>query len=197
MQTTVSVPKAFPFSRVAGAAFALGNLLFLGNKVDEMSRLFLDRYMPDLISGEDRLLIACGQLLLITGYVGFLKSYAPAAKSARIPFRMFAWGGLITAIGHVSFMDGSPEILFALVLLGMLIMLLGLIIFGVTNMRTPTITRWQWLPLFTGLTGVTGFVIFSGEEITAIFLAFRTLFALGLAAMGVNLWLEKNRQAIP
>jgi hypothetical protein len=43
-----------------GAAFMLGNILFLANKFDEMNRLFLGRYMADVISGEDRLLIVFG-----------------------------------------------------------------------------------------------------------------------------------------
>ena len=185
---TQSSPKTFPIARFSGAAFALGNLLFLGNKMDEMSRHFFNRPMPDLISGEDRLLIAFGQILLLFGYVGFLKSYTPDGKFARITFRMFAWGGMVVAVGHTAFMDGTPELLFALVLLGMLFMLFGMIGFGISNLRVPLlIARWKWLPLFTGLMGFIGFVVFSGEDITATFLAFRTLFALGLVGMGINL----------
>jgi hypothetical protein len=44
--------------------------------------------------------------------------------------------------------------------------------------------------LVTGLLGFIGFYLFSGEEITAIFLFFRTLFALGLIGLGLTLWLE-------
>jgi len=191
METTLPTPKTFSLTRIGGAAFALGNLLFLGNKVNEMSRLFLGRFMPDLISGEDRLLIAFGQVLLIAGYVGFLKTYAPTGKFARITFRLFAWGGMLTAVGHTAFMDGMPEPLFALVLLGMLLMLPGLILFGISNLREPVIARWKWLPLFTGLMGFMGFFMFSGEVITATFLFFRTLFALGLVGMGLVLSLER------
>jgi hypothetical protein len=39
--------------------------------------------------------------------------------------------------------------------------------------------------------GFVGFFFFSGEEITAVFLLFRTLFALGLVGLGLALWLEK------
>ena len=46
----------------------------------------------------------------------------------------------------------------------------------------------------TGLMGFVGFILFSGEEITAIFLLFRTLFALGLIGLGLILWLEKPVQ---
>ena len=73
-------------------------------------------------------------------------------------------------------------------------MLMGLILFGIANLRQPILGRWQWLPLTTGLVGVFGFLLFSGEEITAIFLLFRTLFALGLFGLGLTLWLEKPGQ---
>jgi hypothetical protein len=42
--------------------------------------------------------------------------------------------------------------------------------------------------------GFVGFYLFSGEEITVIFLLFRTLFALGLIGLGLTLWLEKPFQ---
>ena len=191
METTLQSPKTIPLHRVGGMAFMLGNVLFLVNKFDEMSRLFLGRYMADVISGEDRVLIVFGQVLLIAGYMGFLKAYVPTERFARITFRLFGWGGMIVAIGHASFMDGMPDELFALVLLGMFLMVPGLILFGISNLRKPVIARWKWLPLFTGLMGFIGFFLFSGEEITAMFLFFRTLFALGLVGMGVGLWLEK------
>ena len=73
-------------------------------------------------------------------------------------------------------------------------MLIGLILFGIANLRQPVLGRWQWLPLATGLMGVIGFGLFSGEEITALFLLFRTLFALGLFGLGLTLWLERPVQ---
>ena len=65
------------YQRWGGAAFVLGNLLFIVNKLDEMSRLFLGRWMPDVISGQDLLLILSGQVALIVGYVAFYQCYAP------------------------------------------------------------------------------------------------------------------------
>ncbi len=191
MEITNQSSKTIPLHRLGGAAFMLGNLLFLANKFDEMSRLFLGRYMADVISGEDRLLIAFGQGLLLVGYVGFLKTYAPPDKFTRITFGLFGWGGMVVAVGHTSFMAGMPEELFALVLLGMFLMVPGLILFGISNLRKPVMSRWQWLPLATGLMGLIGFFLFSGEVITATFLFFRTLFALGLIGLGLTLWLEK------
>ena len=194
METTFQSPRTLPIHRIGGAAFMLGNLLFVANKIDEMSRLFFGRYMADVISGDDRLLIVFGQVLLIAGYMGFRKTYLPTEKFARIPFNLFVLGGMIVAVGHTSFMNGMPEVfenLFILILLGMALMVPGLILFGISNLRKPVIARWKWLPLFTGLMGFTGFFLFSGEEITPIFLTFRTLFALGLIGLGFTMWLEK------
>lgn len=197
------------FHRWGGAAFMLGNLLFLVNKLNEMSRLFLGRPMPDVISGEDLLLIVIGQAALIIGYVAFLRVYAPPGKFARITLRLFGWGGIVLAVGHIVFMSGLADVLppsilpfvkaygeslFILVLLGLFLMIPGLILFGISNLRKPMLNRWQWLPLATGLMGFIGFFLFGGEEITATFLVFRTLFAVGLVGLGLILWLEKPAQ---
>jgi len=179
-----------------GAAFMLGNVLFLVNKLNEMSRLFLGRPMPDVISGQNILLIVIGQIALIAGYLTMLRQYTPrAGRFGRIALRLFCWGGIVLAIGHVSFMPiRAFEPIFALVLIGLFLMLPGLIAFGVANLRQPILGRWQWLPLATGLMGFIGFFLFSGEDITATFLVFRTLFALGLVLLGLILWLEKPVQ---
>ena len=108
-------------SRWGGLAFVFGNVLFVVNKLDEMSRLFLSRPMPDVISGQNPGLILLGQVALIIGYVAYYQSY-----SQRV-----------------------------------------------------------------GRLGKYALRLFSGEEITAIFLFFRTLFALGLIGLGLTLWLEK------
>ena len=86
------------------------------------------------------------------------------------------------------------ESLFLLVIIGMLGLLIGLIWFGVLNLRRPVLSRWTWLPLATGLFGFIGFILLRGEAITATFLFFRTLFALGLIGLGVILCLEKPVQ---
>ena len=112
--------------------------------------------------------------------------------------RLFSGGGILLAFGHVTFVSVLPpspllyaENLFLLVMFGLLFLLIGLIWFGVLNLRQPVLVGWHWLPLVTGLMGFIGFFLFSGEEITATFLFFRTLFALGLIGLGVTLWLEK------
>lgn len=178
-----------------GAAFMLGNLLFIGNKLNDMSRLFLGRWMEDVISGQDRRLIILGQVALIIGYVAYFRLYAPqVGRFSKNALRLFCGGGMLLALGHVSFISDimlpGLEFLFIFVILGLAAMLIGLILFGITNLRHPVLARWQWLPLATGIMGGAGFFLFSGEEITAIFLLFRTLFALGLIGLGLILWLE-------
>ncbi|MGQ0605028.1 MAG: hypothetical protein ACT4QE_25390 [Anaerolineales bacterium] len=189
--------------QLGGLVFALGNVLFIVNKLDEMSRLFLGRRMPDVISGQDPLLILIGQVALVIGYVAIYQFYAPrVGQMGKYALRLFSGGGILLAFGHVGFMsflvDYVPpsilpyaENLFLLVIIGLLLLLVGLIWFGSLNLRQPVLSRWQWLPLATGLMGFVGFFLFSGENITATFLFFRTLFALGLIGLGVSLWLEK------
>ena len=185
-----------------GLAFMVGNLLFVFNKLDEMSRLFLSRPMPDVISGQNIGLILLGQVVLIIGYVAYYQFYTPrVSRSGKNALRLVCGGGILLAIGHVSFIsalaDYVPtsvlsyaESLFLLVIIGLLIMLIGLIWFGILNVRQPILKQWQWLPLATGLMGFIGFFVLSGEEITATFLFFRTLFALGLIGLGLTLWRE-------
>lgn len=181
-----------------GAAFMVGSLLFLVNKLNEMSRLFLSHSMPDVIDGQNALLILLGQLAFIFGYVAFWQLYTPrAGRWARMAIRLFCSGGILVALGHTSFISALPnfaENLFALVLLGMLLLVSGLVWLGVLNLRQPVMARWRWLPLLTGLMGFIGFFLFSGEEITAVFLLFRTLFALGLLGLGLTMWLDNKMQ---
>lgn len=194
------------FYQWGGIAFMLGNVLFVVNKIDEMSRHFFGRPMRDVISGDDILLIVFGQIALSIGYVAFYKFYTPrVGRQAKIALTLFCVGGIVLAIGHVTFMSAlAPylptailpyaESLFILVFIGLLVLLIGLIWFGVLNLRQPMMNGWRWLPLATGLMGLIGFFFFSGAEITATFLAFRTLFALGLIGLGFTLWSEKSVQ---
>jgi len=183
--------------RWGGAAFMVGSVLFLVNKFNEMSRAFLSRPMPDVISGHDVGLVLLGQVLLVVGYAAFYRVYSVRARPLeKNALRLFFAGGTLLALGHVSFLPPGrlprlPFDLFLLVLLGLAAMLLGLILFGIANRRQPILRRWKWLPLATGLAGFVGFFFFGGEEKTALFLAFRTLFALGLFGLGLALWLEE------
>jgi len=183
--------------QLASTAFMLGNLLFFANKLDEMSRLFLSKWIPDVISGEDILLILIGQGALIIGYIAFLKLYSQrAGRFGKNSLRLLCSGGILLALGHISFMTvpGIPEEVlepfFMLVLIGNAALLIGLILFGIANLRQPILRCWRWLPLATGSIGFIGFFMFGGENITPIFLLFRTLFALGLIGLGLTVWLE-------
>lgn len=179
-----------------GAAFMLGSLLFLVNKLNEMSRLFLSRPMPDVISGQDILLIILGQVTLITGFAAYFWLYARrVGRFGKNALRLLCGGGILLAAGHASFMNiPAFEALFIFVLIGVAGLQIGLILFGVANLRRPVLGRWQWLPLATGLMGFIGFFLFGGQEITAVFLLFRSLFALGLFGLGLVLWLERPVQ---
>lgn len=181
-----------------GAAFMLGSLLFFINKLNEMSFLFFSKWMPDVISGQNTLLILIGQVAFIIGYVGFWQLYAErVGRWGKHALRLVCGGGIILAVGHAAFISSLPpeaEIMFVLVLMGMLLLISGLIWFGILNLRQPVLAHWQWLPLATATMGFIGFFLFSGEEITAVFLLFRTLFALGLLGLGLGMWLEKPAQ---
>ena len=189
-----------------GALFMLGSVLFIVNKLNEMSRLFLSRPMPDVISGKDLLLIFIGQFAYILGYAAFYKLYSEhVQRSGKMALRLFCGGGILLAVGHLGFMTGLSdylptsvhpifEYLFAFVFIGLLLLLIGLIWFGVLNLRHPVLVRWPWLPLLTGMMGLVGFFLFGGEEMTAVFLLFRTLFALGLLGLGLTMWLGSSIQ---
>jgi len=184
--------------QLAGTAFMLGNLLFFANKLDEMSRLFFSKRIPDVISGQDILLVLLGQAALIIGYITFFRLYSQRLERfGKNSLRLLCSGGIILALGHISFMEVASipekilEPFFILVLIGNAALVAGLILFGISNLRQPVLERWRWLPLATGITGFIGFFLFGGEEIISIFLLFRTLFALGLIGLGLTLWLEK------
>ena len=87
-----------------GAAFVLGNLLFMVNKLDEMSRLFLGRWMPDVISGQNPALILLGQALLIIGYAAYYQFYSQrVGRSGKNALRLLSGGGIVHAFGACQF----------------------------------------------------------------------------------------------
>lgn len=178
----------------SGAAMMVGSLLFLLNKLDEMSRVFLSRRMPDVITGENTLLVVIGQLAFIIGYVGFWQLYSVRVeRNGKRALRLFCAGGILVALGHGTFMSvlpASAEYLFAFVLVGLLLLVVGLLWFGILNWRRPVLAHWQWLPTVTALMGFAGFMLVGSEGSSAVFLVFRTLFALGLLGLGVTMWLE-------
>ncbi|NQU29447.1 MAG: hypothetical protein HQ525_02140, partial [Anaerolineae bacterium] len=146
----------------------------------------------------DILLILIGQVALIIGYIAFFRLYSQrAGRFGKNSLRVLCSGGILLALGHITFMTipGIPvevlELFFILVLIGNAALLIGLILFGIANLRQPILGRWRWLPLATGVMGFIGFFMFGGENITPVFLIFRTLFALGLIGLGLTIWLEK------
>lgn len=180
--------------RWGGAAFALGNLLFLLNKLDDMARLFFGIVVEDIVSSESVALVVVGQVLLAIGYVALYRFHAPrASRAGRASLRLFTGGGLALTVGHVTFLrrfvEAVPfgESVFVLVLAGLLTSLVGLIGFGASRLRSR-----DWLPLATGVVGLVAFLGVRGPVVTPTFLALRTVFALGLIALGVVLAVSPN-----
>jgi hypothetical protein len=209
LPTRISLRDMFPIRsahRWGGLAFVVGNVLFVVNKLNEMSRVFLSRPMSDVISGRNLGLIFFGQVALIIGYGAYYQFYAPRVGCAgKYALRLLCGGGIVLAVGHVTFMSAlAPyvptavvpytESLFLLVFVGLLLLLIGLIWFGMLNLRRPVLRYWPWLPLFTGLMGFIGFFLFREVQITDTFLFLRTLFAFGLIGLGLILSLEKPIQ---
>ena len=180
------------------AAFVLGNLLFMANKLDEMSRLFLGRWMPDVISGQNPVLILLGQALLIIGYVACYRFYSqrvgrwakdalPLAQWRR--YRAGGWASRgLCLILQVSVSRPGLGRCFCLCSLGCSASrrpdLVGISIYAAGSGPLGL------APLATGLIGLIGVGLFKWPQITATFLFFRTLFSLGLVESGVILWLE-------
>ncbi len=184
-------------------AFMAGSALFLVNKLNEMSYHFLARPIPDVVSGDSTAVVVLGSIVFAIGFVAYYRFYAPrAGRVGRVALGMFTGGGILLMLGHAAFLNALWRIgplarvaertgfdPFILVVLGGLSMIAGLFVFGAVSLRRPVLARWRWLPLATGLAFV-GFALLGGERITPAFLFFRTLFALGLAGLGLGMFLD-------
>lgn len=181
-------------SRWGGLALIVGSVLFIVNKFDDMSRVFLNNAMPDAISGENVFLVAVGQIALVAGLLGFYLLYTGRCnRIGRIGLILLLSGGILLALGHVTFTPFSPdELMFLLVILGVFLMMTGLILFGTINLRLHVLEHWQALPLATGILGLVGFVFGSNQD-PAIFLTLRTLFGAGLLLLGVVMLQDTNK----
>ena len=120
-----------------------------------MSRVFLNNPMPDLISGENVLLVAIGQIALVVGLLGFYLLYAGRCnRIGKIGLILLLGGGILLALGHITFTPFSPdESLFVTVILGVFLMMIGLILFGVVNLRLHVLEHWQALSACNRLIG--------------------------------------------
>jgi uncharacterized membrane protein HdeD (DUF308 family) len=99
---------------------------------------------------------------------------------------------LATSVSPPLVADDSP--FFLLVILGVLLMVAGLIVFGAVNLRSKALQYWQSLPLVTGLLGFVAFVVFGNNQNPAVFLLLRTLFGVGLIVLGLVMW-QDSRQS--
>ena len=185
--------------RWSGVALVIGSLLFIVNKFNDMSRIYLNVSMRDVIAGDNVLLVALGQILLFAGCLGCYLVYAKrSGRGGKIGLGLFAGGAILLALGHIDFTPYSPhEALFVLVLVGVLLMLAGLVLFGALNLRSRALAYWQALPLLTGLLGIAGFILSGGSENNPfVFLALRTCFGIGLVLMGIVLWQDEKVVAL-
>jgi hypothetical protein len=184
--------------RLTGAALIVGSLLFIVNKVDDMGQVYLNQSLPDLITGESLLVLAIGQSALALGVAGCYLLYAKRTNLVgKVGLILLLVGGVLLAIGHISFTSFVPEDspTFLLVIFGVLLMVVGLTLFGVVNLRSKALQSWQLLPLVTGILGFAAFVFFGTDQNPTVFLALRTLFGVGLALLGVVMWQDARDAA--
>lgn len=183
--------------RWSGAALVLGSVLFIVNKFNDISAVFLNRFIPDVISGQNLLLVAAGQIALVIGLFGCYRLYAARTnKFGKIGLGLLLCGGILLALGHIVFTPlVQAEWLFLFVFFGALLMFAGLILFGAVNLRHPVLAFWQWVPLAAGMLGTIGFLLSGGSENPVMFLPLRTLFGFGLVLLGVMMWMDKRESA--
>src|SRR5262245_54041054 len=119
-------------TRLSGIALAFGSALFIINKFNDMSRAWLDRPIPDVIDGQNFVIVMFGQLLLVIGFLGYYFAYADRLNRAgKLGLGTLAGGTIALAIGHLVFTPlVQQEELFFLVIVGVLLMILGLVLFG-------------------------------------------------------------------
>lgn len=91
-------------SRWSGAALIVGSLFFIVNKFNDMSRVFLNKPIPDLITGQSIGLIAIGQIALVIGLLGCHRLYARRCnRTGKIGLILLLSGGVLLAFGHITF----------------------------------------------------------------------------------------------
>src|SRR5437868_4695448 len=96
LPTRISLSDLFPIHsahRWGGLAIVVGNVLFVVNKLNEMSRAFLSRPMSDVISGRNLGLIFFGQAALIIGYIAYYQFYTPRiGRAGKYALRLLCGG---------------------------------------------------------------------------------------------------------
>lgn len=180
--------------RWSGIALCIGSTLFIVNKFNDLSRVFLNTPVPDLITGSSFGLLAIGQIALAGGCIGCYLLYADrTGRAGKVGLTLLAGGSVLLALGHITFTPFvHDDPLFILVFLGALAMIIGLTLFGVVNLRQPILAHWQVLPLASGVLGFIAFVLTGGSDNPIVFLPLRTLFGLSLVLLGIVMWQDKS-----
>lgn len=93
-----------------------------------------------------------GTILLSVGYIGLLLRYGTAAGIfGRLSLGVGMLGGLVSAAGVIAMSLFEFENAWEAWLWGMLAQFLGLMLFGIVNLRQRTLPRWNGLPLLAGI----------------------------------------------
>ncbi len=145
------------FLRLSGWALIAGGLaMVLGwlagtrplyNNFDARS-LVIDRYA----NAAEAPLIVMGLLLLSVGFIGLSLRYGQGAGSiGRYSLVLGALSGVVSAAGGIGLVVYDENPWWSIFFFGMVFQFLGLTLFGFTNLRQPTLPRWNGLPILAGI----------------------------------------------
>jgi hypothetical protein len=97
-------------------------------------------------------LFVMSTLLLSVGYIGLLLRYSRTAGSfGRLSLGLGALSGIVSAVAAISMEYYETEHLWPIWFLAMVFQLLGLTLFGIANIRQPSLPRWNGLPILAGV----------------------------------------------
>lgn len=145
------------FLRLSGWALIAGGLaLVLGwlastrplyNNFNARS-LVIDRYA----NAAELPLTVMGLLLLSVGFIGLSLRYGQGAGSVgRSSLVLGALSGVVSAAGAIGLVVYDSNPWWSIFFFGLVFQFLGLTLFGFTNLRQPTLPRWNGLPILAGI----------------------------------------------
>jgi len=164
------------------------------------------------VDPDDSLLVyfmLAGFAAWLLGLTALFLRYAPASGGlGKTGLGVSLVGILALAVGHLfSFTSLYALIedpiavgvsMWSLVVLGVLSLIVGPFLFGISALRMGTLPRrWRFVPLVTGGIGLLWLAATGSEDgsLTFGFMFFRTLFALGWFLMGYALFSDKRESA--
>ncbi len=150
----------------------------------------------DPLGGQDALyeygqlvLIPLAMLLFAAGMLGLRSRYGDKVGSfGSISLAIGAVGGAIGFVGAIGLGLGDGDLWWIVWLLGMLLVLVGLLLFGISAIRKRPLSRWNALPLLTGslflLFPIMGAITGSDNLGVPIMATIFLLIGVGFAALG-------------